>query len=347
MTASPLPLDQPVGPAPAPEPTLEEPREDRRRRKAILLVLLLGFLVFLVGLTIWYLLFRQPIKPPIPVVPDTSLPSYSTSIYGVNRPMGVAVNPAGDRIYVTQTQGEYGVLIFDGSGKAVGKMETPAGSNHVPVYVAIDPLTQEVYVTDRMAGAIYVYDGAGRLKRQYEPAVPLPGWEPLGIAFDPKGDLYVTDLGGTAQQVEEFDPKGNLVRTLGADSQLNFPNGVAVDTAGNVYVTDSNDGRLLVFDASGKVVGQVGRGVGEGNLGLPRGVAISGDRVYVVDVTGQGVFAYRPVSAGEARPPYVGFYGGQGVADGQFQFPNGIAVDGRGRVYVTDSVNARVQVWSY
>ena len=36
-----------------------------------------------------------------------------------------------------------------------------------------------------------------------------------------------------------------------------------------------------------------------------------------------------------------------GVGDGQFQYPNGIAVDGRGRVYVADSFNDRVQVWSY
>jgi sugar lactone lactonase YvrE len=35
------------------------------------------------------------------------------------------------------------------------------------------------------------------------------------------------------------------------------------------------------------------------------------------------------------------------VQDGQFEFPNGVAVDTRGRVYVADTVNDRVQVWSY
>ena len=37
----------------------------------------------------------------------------------------------------------------------------------------------------------------------------------------------------------------------------------------------------------------------------------------------------------------------EGVSNGTFQYPNGIAVDGRGRVYVTDGGNDRVQVWSY
>ena len=348
MTASQIPMEQPAGSGEAPEPTLESPEEQRRRRrKAALLLLLLAFLAFLVALLLWYLIFRQPIQPPIPVIPDTSLPHYSTSIYGVQRPMGVAVTSSGDRVFVTQTEGEYGVLMFDGSGNALGTFEAPDESDHVPVYLAIDPLTQEVYVSDRMAGAIYVYDVDGRLQRQYQPATPIPGWQPLGLAFDKAGDLYVTDLATAPQQVEVFDRKGALVRTIGTGEAMSFPNGIAIDDAGYVYVTDSNNGRLLVFDESGTMVGQVGRGTGQGNLGLPRGVAVAGDRVYVADVTGQGVYTYRPVSDQEQRPEYVGFYGGLGVAEGQFQFPNGIAVDGRGRVYVTDSVNDRVQVWSY
>ena len=130
----------------------------------------------------------------------------------------------------------------------------------------------------------------------------------------------------------EFDRDGNLVRTLGESAGMSFPNGVAVDAAGNVYVTDSNNGRLLVFDAAGTVVAQVGRGIGDGNLGLPRGVAVSGDgRVYVADATGQGVFVYSTLKEGERRLEYLGYFGGQGIEDGSFQFPNGLALDARGR----------------
>jgi sugar lactone lactonase YvrE len=129
---------------------------------------------------------------------------------------------------------------------------------------------------------------------------------------------------------------------------MSFPNGVAVDKDGLVYVADSNNGRLLVFDTVGGVRAQVGRGSGQGNLGLPRGVAVDGGgKVYVGDATGQGLFVFRAPAGDSQRLDFIGFIGGQGVADGKFSFPNGVAVDGRGRVYVADTRNDRIQVWSY
>ena len=116
-----------------------------------------------------------------------------------------------------------------------------------------------------------------------------------------------------------------------------------------MYVTDSNNGRLLVFDANDQVVAQVGRGVGEGNLGLPRGVAIDDKgRVYVADATRPGRVRLRhATSRASAASTSSASSGARASANGTFQFPNGIAVDARGRVYVTDSGNDRVQVWSY
>ena len=222
------------------------------------------------------------------------------------------------------------------------------GSEHVPVYVARDPVTGEVYVTDRPNGAIYVYDANGTYQRSFDPGVALEGWQPLGMWFDRDGNLYVTDVSTQPQQILVFDRAGNVVQRLGREAGLNFPNGIAVDKDRNVYVTDSSNGRLLVLDTIGAVVAQVGRGVGEGNLGLPRGVTVDDKgRVYVADATGQGVFVYGTYVPGETALPYLGFFGGEGVGNGAFLYPNGITVDGRGRVYVTDAGNDRVQVWSY
>jgi DNA-binding beta-propeller fold protein YncE len=262
----------------------------------------------------------------------------------------VAVSPSGDRIYVVQSDGDRTGLIFDASGKKVGTMAPPAstGTDHTPVYVAIDPLTGEAYVSDRPAGAIYVYDRDGAYQRTFALAVPRPGWEPLGLAFDASGYLYVTDLSGPFQKVLVIDRAANVVRTLGENDALSFPNGVADDGAGNVYVADSNNGRLLVYDASGALRAQVGRGAGQGNLGLPRGLAVDGQgRVFVADSTGQGVFVFRAPSGDSKRLDYLGFFGGEGVADGTFAYPNSIAADARGRMYVTDTFNDRVQIWSY
>jgi DNA-binding beta-propeller fold protein YncE len=328
-----------------PAPADEEPRG--RRRKFLLLFLLLGALTVLLLLAIWYLLFREPIRNVLPIVPDQSLPGYSTSMYGVDRPYGVAVTAGGDRVYATQTNGAYGVVMFDGGGNPIGTFDTPPGPSHVPVYLALNPVTQEVYVSDRPAGAVWVYDGGGHYLRQFAPAVPIKGWQPVGIAFDTAGNLYVTDFGAQPQVVEEFDKDGTLVRTIGSGDGLSFPNGVAVDDAGIVYVTDGDNGRLLAYGTDGSIVARVGRGVGDGNLGLPRGVVVAKDRVYVADSTGQTVFVYGVVKPGENRLPFIGAFGGQGISNGQFQFPNDVAVDGRGRLYVADAGNDRVQVWSY
>jgi DNA-binding beta-propeller fold protein YncE len=332
------------------EPALEgSPEEKRRRRKALLLLFLVGLLAFLVTIAIWYLIFRQPINP-IPPIPESRLPGYVFSIYGATNPYGIAVSPDGDRIYVSETEGERAVRVFDAAGSLLATARPPetTGTEHVPLFLAIDPLTSEVYVSDRPTGSIYIYSRDGAYQRTLTLAKPIPGWQPVGIAFDASGSLYVGDLSGAAAKILVIDRTANVVATIGESSQMAFPNGIAVDAARNVYVADSNNGRLLVFGPDGSLVAQVGRGTGEGNLGLPRGVAVdSGGKVHVADATGQGVFVYRAPTGDTRRLDFVGFFGGEGVEDGKFAFPNGVAVDGRGFVYVADTVNDRVQVWSY
>lgn len=340
--------ETPGGAAPPGEGTAETP-PDRRRRKLALILLLLGSALVLIGFAIWYLLFRQPINPIPPLPGEVVMPGYVTAVYGAERPMGVAVNAAGDRIYVGETEGRQTARVFDGQGNELAALLPPksTGTDHVPVYLAIDPLTSQVYVTDRPQGAIYVYDANGGYQREFSAQGAPAGWQPLAIAFDGTGNLYVSDVSSVPQRVLVFDRGGALVRTIGDTAKLSFPNGIALDPAGNVYITDSNNGRLLVFGADGALVAQVGRGVGEGNLGMPRGVVVGGGRVYVADATGQGVFVFSQLKPGEQRLAYLGFFGGEGVANGTFEFPNGIAADGRGRLYVTDSANDRVQLWSY
>jgi tripartite motif-containing protein 71 len=353
MTASPaVPSAIPEG-AEVPEGTNSEPVDGTgaskpRRRKVIILLLLLASLAILLGLAIWYLLFRQPV--PLPTLPgQVVMPAYVTSVYGATRPVGVAVSADGSRIYLGETGGDRTARVFDASGNQLAVMAPPNPDvDHSPVYLAVDPLAGEVYVTDRPAGAIHVYDAAGTYVRTFDPGEGFLGWQPLAITFDKAGNLYVTDVGGQEQRVVEFDRSGAVVRTIGEAEGLNFPNGVAVDANGNVVVTDSSNGRLLVFGPEGNVVASVGRGAGEGSLGLPRGVAIdANNRVYVGDATGHAVFVYEISTSGPVELTFLGSFGGQGADNGTFQYPNGVAVDARGRVYVADTGNDRVQLWSY
>ena len=334
-------------PAGAPPIAEVDPERRRRRRKILILLLLLVSLVLLLGIAIWYMLFRQPL--PLPIIPAPAIPTYSTSIYGAADPSGVAVSPSGDRIYIAETGGDKVVRMFDAGGNQLGVLQPPAttGAEHVPVYVAVDPTNENVYVTDRPAGAVYVYDRAGAYLSEFRPAVAIEGWQPLGIVLDADGNLYVTDLTGS-QRVLKFDPTGKLLVTYGEDQGFLFPNGVAVDADGRVYVTDSNNGRLFVFAADGPILARIGRGAGAGNLGLPRGIAIDGQgRAFVVDSSGQGVLVYAVLEPGQEQPEHLGFFGGHGIADGEFAFPMGVAVDTHGRVYIADTANGRIQVWSY
>ncbi len=345
--ATPAPEDEPL-PTPPLGPDTTDEDEDRRRRRWLLLFVLLGLLLILIFLALWYFLFRQPLPVPLPNTID--LPGYTTSFYGADNPIGVAVTPDGSRIYVAQSESDRVVLVLDGGGSLIAVAEPPAstGSEHVPVWLAIDPLTAELYVSDRPTGQIHVYDRDGAYQRTLALPSPIPGWQPMGLAFDAAGNLYVTDLGGAAPRVEMFDRSLTLVRTFGEADRLSFPNSLAVDPAGNVYVADSNNGRLMVYRPDGSTLAQVGRGSGKGELALPRGVAIDGrGRIYICDSTGQGVLVYRLVDDPSPELEYLGFFGGSGIADGRFGYPNGVAADGRGRLYVGDTTNDRVQMWSY
>ena len=180
------------------------------------------------------------------------MPTYSTAIYGAQRPMGVAVSADGSRVYMGETAGDQTARVFDAAGTELAQLLPPlsTGSSHAPVYLARNPVTSEVYVSDRPTGSVYIYAPDGTYQRTFNPGVGITAWQPLAMAFDTAGNFYVTDLSTSPQRVLAFDPSGTLIRTIGANAGLSFPNGVAVDKAGYVYVTDGNNGRLLVFDTN-------------------------------------------------------------------------------------------------
>lgn len=347
------PPPEPGGAAGSPEDLLKAAR--RRKRRRILLALLAVLLLLLGLLFAWYLSTRKPLSE-LPGLANDKMPHYVSSFYGSSRPIGVAVSPSGDRIYVTESDGTKLVRVYDRTGKKLGTLQPPksTGAAHQPVYVAVDPITSDVYVSDRLAQAVYVYDAKGVYRRTFVPRGDLGGgWQPLGLAFDARGDLYVTDVSAKAHRVLVFGRDGTLARTLGAADKLVFPNGIAIDKRGTTYVSDSNNGRLVTFDPAGKFASTINRGVGEGDLGLPRGAAIDGsNRLHVVDTSAHNIKVYRIEAAksSTSRAPslkYIGSFGDEGQVDGAFEFPNGVATDSRARIYVTDRENNRVQVWSY
>src|SRR5215213_7825688 len=108
------------------------------------------------------------------------------------------------------------------------------------------------------------------------------------------------------------------------DGAFQHPNGVAVDSAGNVYVADTTNNRVQKFDADGTFITEWGQqGTGDGEFFSPYGLAVdSAGNVYVSDTFNDRVQKF--TSAGV----FVTRWGaGGGTGDGQFLTPYGVAVD--------------------
>ena len=349
-----------VADAPAPEttggsgggtvPTAEggkEPGRGKRRKTIIALIIILALLLLVGGIFVWYLITHKPITA-LPIVPQSQTPGYQYSILNVQQPLGVAVNSDGSRIYITQSAGPGTTIVVDRSGKTLATLVPPksTGKMHEPVYVAISPVTGNVFVSDRDTGAIYVYSSEGKFLQTLAHKGVTGLWIPLGLGFDQAGNLYVTEALPKTSRVFVMSPQGQVERILKSPTSMSFPNGVAVDSKGNVVVTDSNNGRALIFDAQGKVAWTISAGSAPGDLGLPRGAAFdSQGHLDIVDTTDQSVRVYQLKPKGAIN--FLGSFGDQGVGNGLFQYPNGAAADSRAHVYITDRVNNRVQVWSY
>lgn len=181
---------------------------------------------------------------------------------------------------------------------------------------------------------------------------------PTGIACDGKGDVWSVDTNN--HRVQKFDGKlGGYIMKFGSrgngEGQFNSPWGIAVDRVrGYVYVVDSANFRVQKFDMSGEFVMSWGSfGNGDGQFYFPRGVAVdqSDGSVYVVDMGNHRVQKFD--TSTNVLPQLLTKWGGSsepGHASsqlaqeaGQLRSPWGVAVDGAGDVYVTDTGNHRVE----
>ncbi len=322
----------------------------KRKRRKVLAWLLIAALVIVGGLLAWYLATRKPLSE-LPGLAEAKAPTYKTAIYGAKQPLGVAVSPDGSRIYATQSGGTPTAFIFDRDGKKLGELKPPAkpAAYHVPLYLAVSPVNGDVYVGDRAANQIYIYAADGTYRSTFTPQAKVT-FSPLGLAVGKDGALYVADAASSKpadHRILVFAQDGTLLKTLGK-GKLNFPNAIVVGSQGQLYVADSNNGRVVGIDDKGTITTLLSRGIGDGDLGLPRGMAIDDQgRLFVVDTTDHMVRLFTTSSSPTTPPTYVASFGDQGREDGKFMFPNGLAADARGRIYIADRENNRIQVWGY
>jgi DNA-binding beta-propeller fold protein YncE len=177
--------------------------------------------------------------------------------------------------------------------------------------------------------------------------------DPVGLALDTTNRfLYVVDT--QQDQVIVYDADTlKLLRRIGTGGKNHFlttpgdfgaPQGVAVDQDGNVYVTDTLNNRVEIFDADGNFISLFGKnGDGPGFFARPKGIAIDADgHVWVADEVQDRLQVFN--REGQLLT-YIGT--GHGDLPGQFKALVGVAIDKQNRVFTTEQYPGRLQVFHY
>lgn len=285
------------------------------------------------------------------VVPARSVIGSAGAANGQLRtPKGVAVAPTGET-YVADA-GNNRIEEFGPSGQFVrawGTKGTGNGQFNEPWGVAVAP-GGNVYVADTWNHRVQEFTRDGQFVRAWGSSDGKPAsgdgmfFGPRAIAFDPQGNLWVTDTGN--KRLEEFDQNGRYLAQFGQAGsglgQFNEPVGLAIDHAGNFYVADAWNQRIqkLAPDLRPITAWSVAGWEDHSVLDKPYLALDTAGNVWVTDPANNRVLEFGP------NGQILLNLGHAGTDASSFQFPTGIALDAAGNVYVTDSENNRVLVFS-
>jgi uncharacterized protein (TIGR03437 family) len=207
----------------------------------------------------------------------------------------------------------------------------------------------------------YSGDGGDATKAQ----ISYPG----GIAVDSAGNLYIADYNNS--RIRKVTPQGTISTVAGkgwggadpgdnipaTQALLMYPTDVAVDASGNMYIADSQRCEIRKVDTAGIITVVAGNGTegytGDGGLaanaeiGCPNSVAVdSSGNIYTGTERESAIRKISPsgIISTVAGDTEEGFYGDGGPAvKAVFDWPEGIAVDAAGNLYIADSSNQRIR----
>ncbi|MGH2904105.1 MAG: 6-bladed beta-propeller [Solirubrobacteraceae bacterium] len=267
-------------------------------------------------------------------------------------PRGLAIDPTG-RLFVSDTVDSRVEEFAPLTDAYLGTLPSPGGHTtgfNRPAGIAVDP-RGSIYVADPADGRISRFWGDGTYLSEIGGPADIGGAglsEASSMAVAAAtGDLYVADT--FHNRVLVYSPTGTLLARYGAGAgngspgsgpgEFNHPEALAVDGAGDIYVADTGNNRVVELSPSGAPLAQWGsRGNADGRLHSPTGITLdAASHVYVVDSQNNRVEVF------DSSGHFLEKWGERGIGPGEFSQPTAIAVDCAGNVYVADTNNNRVE----
>jgi sugar lactone lactonase YvrE len=266
--------------------------------------------------------------------------------FQLNQPYGIAIDSKGNAYVADQKVGA--IFIFNTDTRDVDLIKNGVHAHFVRIIgLAMDD-NDRLFVSDPGLRHVLVFDK----NHKAEDVITEGMSEPSGMAVDTQNRLlYVSDVALDQVLVYDADTLKPLrkIGTTGHNHELTSPgdfakpSGVAVDKEGNVYVADTLNNRIEMFDADGNFIRTFGKnGDGPGYFARPKGVALDSDgHIWVAD----GVQDRIQVFTKEGQLLIA--FGGHGPLPGQFQGLVNIAIDKQDRVFTTEIFPGRLQQMKY
>jgi DNA-binding beta-propeller fold protein YncE len=267
-------------------------------------------------------------------------------LYQLAEPYGLAVDSKNNLYIADQKVGA--IFIFNTETRELDMIKNKTHAHFARIIgLAIDD-GDRLFVSDPGLRHVLVFDSAHKA----EDVITDGMAEPSMLAVDRENrQLYVSDI--KLDQVLVYDADSlklkRKIGTTGHNHELTTPGdfakptGMAVDAEGNLYVCDTLNNRIEIFDADGKFVSAFGKsGDGPGYFSRPKGIAIDSDNhIWVADGMQDRVQVFN-----QEFQLLISF-GGHGMLPGQFQGLVNIAIDSNNRVFTSEIYPGRTQQFRY
>ena len=267
-------------------------------------------------------------------------------LWQLAEPYGVAVDSK-NNLYVADSK-VGAIFIFNTETREVELIKNKTHAHFVRIIgLAMDD-NDRLFVSDPGLRHVLIFNAAHKPEDVITEGLVMPG----SLAIDRENRLlYVSDV--ELDQVLVYDADTlklkRKIGTTGHNHELTSPGdfakptGLAVDPDGNLYVADTLNDRIEIFDADGKFISTFGKnGDGPGYFARPKGVAIDGDgHIWVADGMQDRVQVFNQ----ETR--LLISFGGHGLLPGMFQGLVGITIDKMNRIFTSEIFPGRVQQFRY